>query len=530
MNASARIALGVIAGSLLTLIIDSRSRPIALAGIVEQGRSTAIQSSNLIPQNSRQLSPPQNLIDASMYMQVGAIQLGPGGKLSSEEITTLLRVAEHAAKSEPSNAFWKQMIAVLELKRGRATEARTAWLEAATCTNWRDYQSERLFAIAKLLSRETGTPMAWHVSRAMMFRSDACANTIRQTGTSIISKSSTTSKGGLVVRYATLENGRLLRDGSRSITSGLSGVTLIELASLPPGIRVPERSPRNLIVSRLEFVKNLRGEGFPDEAKIAERAFSVNDAWSAFLNRDEADGLTQRLVQTSLVSATLPSALLMISLIGIAVLGLSKAFERWPKMMVVFRAPFAPAIGGLAAIVLYLTTDLLLLALTAVLCIGFVAFTPSKTRSRPPDDLGPLFKVVCGTFVVVFVGLLSVFIIGLTRPAIEISELAVIPPEYIGGGTLPLGLAFIVLCLLCVAAPSWAFVQRIDTTRALTIAFRQFGSYTMWLCLVFGILAVPAGIFIDSRTEAQLSQILANEPNYYILDARFAGFSNTPDR
>lgn len=530
MNPSARIALGVIAGSLLTLAVDSRSRPVAFATIVERGRSEALLSSRLVPGSSRQLSPPEDLIDASMYMQVGAMQLGPGRKLSADDLQTLLRVAGHAAKSEPGNAFWLQMTSVLEMKAGNKDKARDAWLKAAVCTSWKDYQSERLFGVARILSSESGTPMAWHAARALSLRSDACANVIRQTGSAIIANSSTTSKGGLLIRYATLENGRLLRDGARSISGGMSGLTLIELASQPPGIKVPERSPRNLIVSRAEFVKNLRQEGFQDEAKIAERAFSVNDAWNAFLDRDVADDVKMRLVQTSILTASLPSALLMTSLIGLVLFAAGRALARWPKLTAVFRAPISPILGSVVALALYLTTDLILVALAAVLCIGSVALSPTKVRSRPPDELGPLFTVVCGTLTAAFIGLVSAFFVGLTTPALEVSEAANIPQEYIGGGTLPLGLAFIVLCLLFVAAPCWAYVQKIETARVLTVALRQFGSYTLWVCLVFGILAVPAGIFLDTRTENQLGQILANEPNYYILDARYAGFTNTSDR
>lgn len=530
MKASARIALGVIAGSLITLIVDSRSRPVALAALFSQGNSRILRTTDLVPQNYAKLPPPQNLVDASMYMQVGASMIAPGHDLTKENLQTLVRVAQHAAKSEPNNAFWKQMEAAYLVKLGNLKDARAAWLKAATCEVWKDYQSDRLFAVAKLLSAETGTPLAWHISRAIMMRSDLCANVIRQTGIAIISKSSMTSQGGLLVRFATLENGRKLRDGARSINSGLSGVSLVELASLPPGLRVPERSPRTLIISRFELIENLRESGFADEAKIAERAFSVNDAWGAFVSRDTADEEIERLVMTSMLTATLPSALLLSSILGIALLGFSYALERWPKLLVLFRAPVSPAAGAIAALALYYSTGLILLALTAVLCIGFVAFSPTKTRSRPPDDLGPLFSVTCWTLSIAFVVLVSIFLIGLTTPAFEVSEFAQIPQEYIGGRTLPLGLAFIVLCLVCVAAPSWAFVQRIATAHALTIALRKFGSFTMWVCLVFGILAVPLGIFIDNRTEVQLSQILANEPNYYILDARYPGFANTTDR
>ncbi len=530
MKPSARIALGIIVGSLITLIADPRSRPVALGVLIEQGRSKIMASTALIPQNHYQLPPPESLADAGVYMQVGATLMAPGHTSSELNLDTLLKVAEHAAVSEPSNAFWKQMIAVFEWKRGRQKEARAAWLKAATCDTWKDYQPERLVSISKSLGNETGTEMAWHRSRALMLRSDACANVIRQTGIQLISRSSTTSVGGLLVRYATLENGRLLRDGARTISAGQSGVALIELASMPPGMRVPERSPRKLITSRLDLVNHLRSEGFPDEARLADRAFSVNDAWNAFLSRDAADETAQRLAITSILTASLPSALLITSLIGIALYAFSAALVRWPILMNAFRIPLAPMIGAAAALVLYMVTDLWLVALAAVLCIGFVGFGPTKTRTKPPSDLGPLFNVACGTLVTVFIGLVSIFFVGLTKAAAEVSEFAQIPDEYVGGGTLPLGLAFIVLCLLMVAAPCWAFVQRIATGRALTFAFKQFGSFTMWACLVSGILAVPTSMFVDNRTQTQLTQILSNEPNYYIYDARYSGSQNKTDR
>ncbi len=516
MTLGRRLFLGVLFGALIGLLVHPRSRPLLLLPFGQIGASTAVRFTPVLPRNLEVLAVPRDEVEFGLWMQAGAERYLRKRTLAPSDSSSLLRVAERGRIADPENAFWSQMEAVILRASGRQRESFEAWNRAAGALRWDDYQTERLKAVAEALGAETGTPMSWHLARAYSLRSNASPRAIEIYGRDVIARSGLAEREGLIRRYWTLRNGLLLRDGSRALQASVAGVNLVETACYPKLV-LDNPTHRTLLLARYGFIDTLHALGMPREAEQVNRAYLTNDAWLALSDPERAPEHFETLAAASIALAAVPGSILAVVPIGAVVLGFAALLRSRPRAQAVLRPPVAQAIGFALAVGLYVLTEMPLVALTAVLSFGFVAFEPVHARTNPPAYFGPFFRFTVVMLAAIFCLLVASFVAGLSTPALELLPYLNAPTEFYGGQTLPLGLAGIVLALLALVGPSWALVLRVSTPIVVLTALREFGICIVAGCLVFTAISTPVAIYFDYRLAEIMQKLLTNEPTYYML-------------
>ena len=516
MNRSGRILFGVLAGALLTLVIHPVSRKFIILPFMELGASDSLANSIWLTQNLDILPAPNDTLSASIWVQAGAEQLVRGKKISSDNLVRLIEVSQAAARGEPNNGFWLQMKAVFCWESGERERAREAWLQASRASAWNDYQSRRLERVRNELAEIDGGPMAWHSAAAYYQRSVACARTIDWVARGLSERWSSAPERVLESRLATLRNGRLLRDGSRSVAVGSYGAQLIEFAYRRFDV-IGNMTPREIELARFQLVNDLRDSGRPHEALEVDDAFQTNDAWFALTQPSRAIENAHNLAATAAITSSVSGIFFGIALVGLLLLGVVALFERLPALQRVFTPPLAPVLGVFVGVALYLQTGLVLAAITVAMCFGFLAFEPPRARRQRKPRLRVGFRIAFVVVASLFILMVGAFWLGIGTPAYEIVPNLRFPVELFGGNTVFLSLAVLVLSLLLLIAPGWAMVERVPTTMATISTLHEFSRRVAWGALLCGLVVTPIAVYVDNQVRQSMDLLLTNEPTHYLM-------------
>lgn len=516
MTPFGRIALGALIGSLLTLAIHPSSRPFLGMSLFHLGRSETMSGHPLLQENIGVLPYPGDAMKAAIWMEVGANRINRRLEIKTADLRALIRVANAAGQSDPNNAFWPQMEAVFRRQAKDIEGTLECWHLASRRLTWNDYQSNRLLMVRTELEHEFGGEQAWQSARLFYSRTDASAAAIERLAGYLTGRSQANSVEDLEFRMATLRNGVLVRNSSRSLKIGLYGVNMIEFSSYNSR-RMIETSPKKLLISRYELINKLRARRLDEEVQVARTAFESNEGWLAMTGRDEPQRQIWWLTMSAVNSAAIPSALLLSAVVTGVIWGIAALILKRPKLHGILRVPLAPLLGISTAMLVYSFTEFWPLSITIVLTIAFAAFSPATQKKSVPGSFGPMFVFVNGLLGFVFAALVAFFIGGLLSPTVETLPHLNIPAEYFGGGTLPLALGGIILCLVLIVATLFAFVERVDTPIVALSAYRTFGKFASLSFLLLCVVATPVAVALDNRIEPVVSMILQNEPNYYVL-------------
>ncbi|HVL39152.1 MAG TPA: hypothetical protein VM328_07155 [Fimbriimonadaceae bacterium] len=515
MTGASRAYLGAVVGALLTLAAHPVSRPYLLGPFLSWGPSAALEQSPWLTGNRFILPQPSTPIAASLWMFEAAGSIWKRENIGKSDLHKLVAVASQAGRDDPDNAFWPLMEAVFQRELGATAQADRAWLRASRMARFNDLQSSRLLAVRQEIAEEQGASQGWQYAAAHAQRSVACAHVLQACARWVLARASQ-NPTGLELRYATVMNGKLIRDGGRSLAVSLIGIEIMEAASYPADFG-PEGSQKRLLLARYGLINALNERGMEAEAKRADTAYRNSDAWIAFAMDDEPDQWLGWLRVGALAASSAPGMLLLLGVVGSVLWGAGVLVARGKLLRAAFEPPMAPAVGILLALAVYMTTRLPLASATVVLCFAFLVFTPAHERTKPPTDLGPMFKFTLLLLGLAFALAVAGFGVGASTAGAEMLPLMNVPDEYRGGSTLFLGLAGIVLGLLLLAAPSWALVQRIATPTVVAIALRQFGAMLCLGFLTLAAVATPAAVYADRELIRTLRMLVENEPNYYIL-------------
>ncbi len=227
-----RALIGGALGSLLVLLIHPISRAY-YQSFLRLGDSSFLNTTQVLPENVRRLPEPKTASEAAYVFLVAAEAEQRGEKLAKRDFTRLLLLAEAWSKAEPDNAFWKQMQSIYLLRLKRQDESIEQWERAAQALKWDNYQNARLRTIVDGLTAESRATLGWHWAYAYHRRSQAIAQQILRHARTVKDLLPGNESRGLELRYATLLNGVLLREGARSNATGLVGHEIVELASYP---------------------------------------------------------------------------------------------------------------------------------------------------------------------------------------------------------------------------------------------------------------------------------------------------------
>lgn len=517
MERPGRIAIGALLGAMVTLAAHPLSKNYVLTPYTDVGSSRTIRESTWLAKNLTVLPEPENTLQASLWMQVGAELLMKGESIDRDDLDALAEVAGAAARSEPDNAFWLQMRAVFEWNADKLEAAVASWKQASTALQWNDFQSLRLEEVRRELGESAGGDMGWQFAAAYYQRSVAPARTIEWVARLFFLKLDLADREELELRLATVRNGRLLRDGARSVVLGGYGANLVEYSCAPIGAQTTGVTPRQQILSLDALIASMRQVGYDEEVLEVDLAFRENDAWFALTKPAQAIEQAQRLAGYSILVAGISGVLFGLAGLGTLFLGLSWLFDRFPNLQKVLGPPYAPVLGVIFGVAIYWQTGLVLAAVAVSLCFGFLSYEPLRARKRIPERMRFGFKLIVRALAFLFVLFVGSFWIGLTTPAEELIDHLALPLELFGGNTIFLSLAVLVLSLLLLAAPSWAIVDRIPTPVATVRTLREFAWSMTIGCLAMGVVAAPLAVYADREIQEVASKILVNESAHYLL-------------
>ena len=512
MTRSGRVFLGAGLGTLLTLLGHPVSRPFFLGAILRPGAGV----SRLLDGQPRAPRDPTSLTDAAEWIQIAAEKLSTLQGLTKKELTDACEVAGEAAKHDPTNAFWPQMLAVFQHEMHRDGDAMRNWMHGAAANVWDDYQSDRLTARRKALAALTHASMSWQYAYFYHLRSLATARLIEREARYLLSSADYVSPHSLEVRYSTVMNGARMRDGSRNVQLGEIGADIVELGAYPSELS-GRRNPKKLLLGQNELFNRLNGAEKSDWAKAVQHEFEQNESWKAFSSLPRAEDEARDLGMTALLADLMPGTLLVVSLAGLLLWGLGCLCEVLclTKKRFSFYVPLVVALG-LGSAVQYLTS-FNLAAISAALCGAFLAASPRQVRSRAEGGFGPAFGVVIGLLAIACGFSLGSFVFGYSAPALALLPYLAIPPEYFGGSPLFIGLAVLFFSMLFLVTPFWALVQRVPTPSVLAQGLRRFGATLAAGAFASAIVAGPIAIYADQKSGESLYRLLANEPIYYQL-------------
>jgi hypothetical protein len=500
MTGAGRAWLGAIIGAALVTVSYPQARAFLLTGLTFR-----LPTVSLLPVEGDRLRLPTDEVEAAGWLLSGAEQIIAKRELKESEFMSLKSMARGYSATDPSNAFWNQMLAVLS----SGTEAQSYWTNYGRYSTYNDYQSDAVARSRLDYMRSSGAAMAWHSAALYTERRSAAATLVKRSAAQMLE-----ANPSLELRLATLENGRLLRDGARSLATAEVGVTLVEGASYPPTLKREPVAVRRLLLARTDLAEQVRKDQ-PQSVARLEETFRANDAWLAMTSSDEPKTIFRSLALGSLATGVLPGALALVAACGLVLWGIVMINHRYQPLAGKWRPVIATVLSVTLGWGAWAATHLWLPAISAAACALVLLYQPRILRSKIPDSLGPLFEILVALLAIGFLGLMAMFLGGMTAPAVLILSRLDFPAWSYGGAAAIAGLAVLNLGFVCLLAPLFALAQRIPTAVVFDRALRQFAGNVTVLAATAAMVGLPVSILIDQRLRKELTQIAENEPLYH---------------
>lgn len=514
MNVLGRVVVGAALGAITTLIFHPASRSRLYSGLFNWGPSAVSQPGVELLSNIARLPEPKSIDDACLWMEAGALRILARQATSPKEWQSFVRTAQAGSALEPDNAFWPQMEAVFSLAMGDRARGWTRWRDAARRTRWDDGQTRRLESFAQRLQRSYGRA-SWVYIPAYDARTTNTARVIEWFARDLVRSTSLRGARDLELRYLTVVNGRLMREGARSIRVGEVALAIVELSSYPPDL-LSITSPRKLLIARADLYHAIQGQKWDVRAEELDRAFRENDGWYGFPTAQEAETdarITGFWVLLANSSGTISLAIALLGVILAIIGGMLKRLDlsakpRWLPL---------GAVALLISIPAWLLTDAWLpTALLATSVLSLLA-TPENIRRRAAVDAGYLHGF---SLAVVGLGLslaLAVSVLIGTTPGYEclnsipwITELLSNPEEAIS-------VAIILLAIFIGMSPAFAWVHRFSTLQIITRSADRLGRALLIVGLTSAIVSAPLALVVERELGGRLAQLVNNEPVYYYV-------------
>jgi hypothetical protein len=514
MTLWSRAIFGALIGAILTLFVHPSSRPYLSGPFIES--SNLIQGPQYAPLPKsfpETLPEPSDDLSASLWIHVGAEQIKNRVELSNAQIEGLIKIARTRGKKDVANAFWKIAEAAYCGKLGRKEEARQAWMVASRCIGYDDYQTRYLLQVRETLAKTTASN-SWQFAYCYRLRSFAFAIMVESFARNLVGHLSRKTPDDLALRYATLVNGGLLRDGARNLEIMQRGIAIVELASHPPELQT-QASIKRLLIAHSDFKEALKSIGMVEEAQRVEGNYNQNDGWYALTKREDTGEKLASLTLFSALWPNLPGVLLQCSIVFGAIWLLGLGMERLVRIQYRYAVIAALALAVTLSVSVFLLTDSNLALLATALCCLFILLSPRNVRTQLPKELGPLFTCAVLTLATAFLGLTAIMFMTRTLPVVANAPAFDSQLSSIIDFRLAAGLALILISCLYLFAPLWAMAQHIRTMFVLARGLRTFGAIGTILGLVLSVAATPICVYFEKENQETFGMLLKNEPVYY---------------
>ncbi|MFN3684482.1 MAG: hypothetical protein ACK41F_11205 [Fimbriimonadaceae bacterium] len=507
MSPAGRATLGALLGAWCVVLLHPTSRAWVIGARLRQ---------EPCPPLTDAWRPPNERLKRAELLRARAADLRSPDARTPDRLREALEAARTANRAEPSNAYWAQMQAVFHQALGEARRARQAWEAAARSRRWNDLQTEELLERAELASRAHGVRQAWAMMAAYPVRSTDSVAALKSFAKVVQRQYGIRGESNLRFRIATVANGRLVRDGSRSLRLAALGSDILEMATYPPTMS-SFPSQRALLIARYDLINATREAGMEEEAAGLLRSFQENDGWNTLLASVDPIAKAQQVALGSLMTAVLPGALAMLAASGLALWGTGWLLIRDARARRLFSPPWVYAMGVLAGVAVYHQLRLWVPALAVAAAFAFLGFGPSRVRRSGDADLGPLFGFTVWLFATVFAVFHTLMIAGKAWPGWHLLPFLQLDAEFVGGAGAWASLAGLCLSALLVVAPTWAIAERQSTPCVLGVALRLAGRYLTFSGAFLGLLALLVAIPLDRRLYNVGRELVQNEPLHYYV-------------
>jgi len=516
MTGLARALVGAAVGAVLTLVLHPISRPYLTAAWLHNPMPSQEELARTPAAGGLEEDDP-TFDEDGKTLRIAADNLAI---LKPKELTANYELAAKMGELHPENAYWRQMAAVFAWHLGKHEETLDLLRKAQESLTWQDYQTHWLQQIQGHLRSAYGSIQSWQFADVYWLRSLAPAEAIGSTERAVIDISSLDTDDGLRFRMIVMRNAALMRDNARSLAVGQIGADVVEQCCQPARPEGPE-TQRRLLIYRGRFFDHLRHFNRLEAVTIANELFEKNDSWQALINDPNAAKIVQSLSLSSVLAASLPGALMAAAAFGLFLWSLGFLVERSRPVQRLMRFPAILFFALAFAIAAYGITQLPIVGIAIGAGATIAGLTPRHNRSRPPSRLGPFFSFLTGVLALIFLALLAAyFVLGATPSDQVLQSMQLVEEQHISLQIL-LGTALVILSVLCLAAPMWAFAQRIRTVAVLSSGLKGFGAIVAIVGVVLGVIACPIAIYSDRHMQDTLYRLVVNEPeNYYLMRVR----------
>lgn len=499
---------GGLIGAVTVLLFHPVTQPFVQNGLRKFGESPFAKSSPVVPGNLKSLPLPEDLPTTAKWLDEGCRRILAGKTINRDDLLTFDELAHNTSEKDPDNAFWKQTEAIFQERLHNYDAATAAWTQASKLTRWNDYQTDRLRTVVGGLTEESGRTLAWHWAVAYTLKDYAVPTLVARYGFEHLTPEST-----LEDRLVLLDNGKLVRDGARSRQGGQFGWQMIESAAI--GSATPLGSRRDLLDKRMQILPTLSKAGLNKESVHVLNVLSANEAWDAALQASDSGNQFRTRALQSVIVASVPGALVFAGIASALLYVVSLFFGRYASGSKSTALPCILGIGGgLAA---YFITGLVFPAVFLTIVLAGFLIRPSV----PPLE-GTKFRLdVWVRSCAEFLGLL--FVVALAACAVlaapPVQTLASFDADILDPKIfLPsaMTLAIMALGLSLGAAQVWAFTRRRDPYVACSLVLRSIATTGLVVGFTLGVAATPFCIAADKHLAEDLSQLVQNEPSYYL--------------
>ena len=523
MSPSLRAFFGALFGALLVLLLHPASRPYITSGLWFLGGSEYLRESNVLTEKMGALPDPDSLETSALWLVVASEQHNKLDSLTRDQYLLLIEVAQLASDQDTENAFWYQIEAAFQWEHGNRDAARKAWHSASLSTEWNDYQAQRLERVVDGLHKEAGQRLAWHYALATSRKSSSAGQAILAFGRTIRAEQSPADD--LELKFDTLVNGALLREGGRMYSTSQYGLQLVSAAIVDPmtvGLPLAQQdslTPREVLLLRERFINDLMELGLVNEANRAADEFKEVDVWQAWIDVQEVDRTRRNLTAASILTAAGPGALLAVGLLSALMLLATTVLERTGLLRALLQPPIAPILGVVAGGLVYYSTRLIFPAIWATVALASFSFKHDGANALVAQKTGRPFRLIVTGLAVLFAAASTIFVVGLSTPARYLGKMTSFP-DFAGAGSPMLvdlaGLSAMVVSLVLVTAPVWGYFRRVEPQALAPIAIKRFFLASCLGCLTLGVIIMPISIRVDHSLADTLEKVLQNEPGYYL--------------
>lgn len=523
MSPRLRVAIGLVVGALLAMFWHTRSRSLLLHSLDRDVVTELSMQHPLmedkgpipIPRQFAKMTHDETLeFGSRMSMRLAERRALP---LTEEDFEISNAFLTEAEKKDPTNALWPQLRASIYVRMMNYQEAAVAWLRAARKDHWSDGSRTRMIKLWDQVAAHTGTRLSYQGLLAMQLKTAASAQLILRVQRLIRSYSPPTADE-IRLRYASLINFGLLRDGSRSLRIGRLANQLCLAAAAPQFPSSGESGTKAIERVRGQFVVEVRRTLGDEAGDRAGREIARAVAWSALL---EEDTTIQSKIQTTTVTAlgsnSLPSVLFVASilfltggLIGSALTALLGNTPHPDRRVIV-------GVGGLIAIGALLVSDAILVFVWALALTAFL-LVPVHAAKVAPTPWNSFNSLTLGIIGATAYGLALLWAFSITPSAHLASERSVYVSGLVARPEIWSSLSFVVASMLIPCSVPWARIKSRPLLRVVGESYSRVGLTFGMIGILLTAILTPLCVYVDDRTQPVIESWILNEPRAFRME------------